>query len=71
MIRGKRLISGFLIGIMVISLALTAGATDIKDMKKEQQQLQEQLNIDIIIEIKLQLLKIWEIQIGKHLIENM
>lgn len=42
MIRGKRLISGFLIGIMVISLALTAGATDIKDMKKEQQQLQEQ-----------------------------
>ena len=42
MIKGKRLISGFLIGIMVISLALTAGATDIKDMKKEQQQLQEQ-----------------------------
>ena len=42
MIKGKRLISGFLIGIMVISLVLTAGATDIKDMKKEQQQLQEQ-----------------------------
>ena len=42
MIKGKRLISGFLIGIMVISLAVTAGATDIKDMKKEQQQLQEQ-----------------------------
>jgi len=42
MIKGKRFISGFLIGIMVISLVLTAGATDIKDMKKEQQQLQEQ-----------------------------
>ena len=44
MIRGKRLISGFLIGIMVISLALTAGATDIKDMQKEQQELQNQKN---------------------------
>ena len=44
MIKGKRLISGFLIGIMVISLALTAGATDIKDMQKEEQKLQNQRN---------------------------
>lgn len=44
MIKGKRLISGFLIGIMVISLAVTAGATDIKDMQKEQQELQNQKN---------------------------
>lgn len=44
MIQGKRLISGFLIGVMVISLALTAGATDIKNMEKEQQELQNQRN---------------------------
>lgn len=44
MIKGKRLISGFLIGIMVISLAVTAGATDIKDMQKEEQKLQNQRN---------------------------
>jgi murein DD-endopeptidase MepM/ murein hydrolase activator NlpD len=44
MIKGKRLISGFLIGVMIISTVLTVGATDIGNMKKEQKELQEQRN---------------------------
>lgn len=42
MIKGRRLISGFLTGVLVVSLALTAGATDIQNMKEEQKNLQEQ-----------------------------
>ncbi len=42
MIKGRKLISVLLAGIMIVSFALTASATDIKNMQKEQQELQNQ-----------------------------
>lgn len=42
MIKGRKLISVLLAGMMLVSFALTAGATDIKNMQKEEQELQNQ-----------------------------
>ena len=40
--QGKRVISVLLVGLLTVSMAFSAGATDMKDMKDKQQQLEDQ-----------------------------
>lgn len=40
--KGKKVLSGLLVGALAVSMVLTASATDIESMKDKQQQLQEQ-----------------------------
>lgn len=42
MIQGRKLVSVLLAGIMIVSCVLTTGATDINEMQKEKQKLQNQ-----------------------------
>ncbi|MBQ8559564.1 MAG: peptidoglycan DD-metalloendopeptidase family protein [Tyzzerella sp.] len=40
--KGKKVLSGLLAGVLMVSMVLTASATDIQGLKKQQQQLEEQ-----------------------------
>ena len=42
MIKGRKLVSGFLVGILVVNLVMNAGATNIKDTKDKAQTLEQQ-----------------------------
>ena len=40
--KGKKILGSLLVGVLAVSMVLTASATDIESMKDKQQQLEEQ-----------------------------